>query len=61
MIALLRAKVANRSCINSLLTVEPATRIVNETARERERLSRIIKDTDNLVQESRKALAAKPF
>lgn len=61
MIALLRAKIANWLGLNSRPTIEHSTKIVNETARERERLSHIVKDTNNLVEESRRALATRPF
>jgi len=56
MIALLRAKIANWLGLNSRPTIKHSTKIVNETARERERLSRIVKDTNSLVEESRRAL-----
>ncbi len=38
-----------------------SAKIVEESARERERLTRIVRETNNLVAESRRTLAARPF
>lgn len=61
MIALLRASVVNWLRLHNPPPIEHSTKIVNDTARERERLSRIVQDTDTLVEESRRMLAAGPF
>ncbi len=61
MIARLRAQVVDWLGFHKRSAGGHSAKIVEESARERERLTRIVRETNNLVAESRKTLAARPF